>query len=393
MLQCRKILLVEDEALICLSEQRSLERFGYIVITANTGEAAVVICSNEGAIDLVLMDIDLGKGIDGTIAAGIILRERNVPVIFLSSHTEAEVVNKTEGITNYGYVVKSSSITVLDAAIKMAFKLFDATRLINQASAAYVESQRSLSDSEERYRRLFETAQDGILILDAETGKIVDVNPFLMGLMGYSKDEFTEKTIWEIGFFRDLIASKEKFQELKEKEYVRYENLPLETADGKTLTVEFVSNVYTVQEHKVIQCNVREISARTDRAAILRASEIRYRRLFETTRTGILMLDGESGQIIDVNPFLLDLLGYSKERLVEKLIWEIGLFKDVADNKETFKRIRANKITHYDDLSLETAAGGTVIVEFVCNTYDVEEQRIIQCNIRPIQPASSSRAP
>jgi PAS domain S-box-containing protein len=268
----REILLVEDEALIALAEKISLEKFGYIVITATTGEAAVVICLNENAIDLVLMDIDLGKGIDGTIAASIILRERNIPIIFLSSHTEAEVVKKTEEITNYGYIVKSSSSTVLDASIKMAFKLFDANSRINQESVACLAAQESLSDSEERYRRLFETAQDGILILDAETGNIVDVNPFLIGLMGYSREEFTEKRIWEIGFFKDIIANKKNFQELKDKQYVRYENLPLETATGKTIDVEFVSNVYTVKDDKVIQCNIREISARVYTAKALEKS-------------------------------------------------------------------------------------------------------------------------
>jgi PAS domain S-box-containing protein len=277
----RKILLVEDEALIALSEKRGLEKFGYVVITANTGEAAVVICVDEGSIDLVLMDIDLGKGIDGTIAAGIILRERNVPVIFLSSHTEAEVVNKTEGITNYGYVVKSSSITVLDAAIKMAFKLFDANRQINQGSVACSEAREFLSNSEERYRRLFETAQDGIIILEADTGVILDVNPFLVDLLGYSRDQLMEKRIWEIGFLRDVIANKDNFQELKDKGYVRYENLPLETANGQTLDVEFISNVYIVKDYKVIQCNIREISARVASAKLLERIALEKQSLFE----------------------------------------------------------------------------------------------------------------
>lgn len=386
----RKILLVEDEVLIALSEKHSLEKFGYAVVIANTGEAAVVICVDEGTIDLVLMDIDLGKGIDGTIAAGIILRERDVPVIFLSSHTEAEIVNKTEGITNYGYVVKSSSITVLDAAIKMAFKLFDANRQINQGSVACSEAREFLSNSEEHYRRLFETAQDGIIILEADTGVILDVNPFLTGLLGYSRDQLMEKRIWEIGFLRDVIANKDAFQELKNKGYVRYENLPLETANGQTLDVEFISNVYTVKDYKVIQCNIREISARKQKNDILRASEVRYRRLFETTGTGILILDGESGQILDVNPFLIDLLGYSKEQFIEKEIWEIGLFKDVANSKETFRRIQDNKVTTYENLPLETSAGMIINAKFVCNTYDVEGQKIIQCNIQNISERIAS---
>ena len=97
--------------------------------------------------------------------------------------------------------------------------------------------------SEIRYRSLFESAKDGILILDAETGKIIDVNPFLIDLLGYSKESFIKKTVWEIGFFNDIIETKEKFLELQQKEYVRYDDVPLETSDGRKIHVEFVSNL------------------------------------------------------------------------------------------------------------------------------------------------------
>ncbi|MDP3148537.1 MAG: PAS domain S-box protein [Ignavibacteria bacterium] len=116
--------------------------------------------------------------------------------------------------------------------------------------------------SETRYRCLFESSKDGILILNVETGKIVDVNPFLIEMLGYSKEEFLEKEVWEIGFFKNIVANKEKFIELQQKEYVRYENLPLETSDGRKINVEFVSNVYSVNSHKVIQCNIRDITQR-----------------------------------------------------------------------------------------------------------------------------------
>jgi two-component system CheB/CheR fusion protein len=125
------------------------------------------------------------------------------------------------------------------------------------------EANESLKISKEtRYQNLFESAKDGILILDAETGKITDVNPFLIEILGYSKEEFIEKTIWEIGFLKDIIANKDKFSELQKKEFVRYEDLPLQTADGRKINVEFISNMYTVDHQKVIQCFIRDISVR-----------------------------------------------------------------------------------------------------------------------------------
>jgi diguanylate cyclase (GGDEF)-like protein/PAS domain S-box-containing protein len=120
----------------------------------------------------------------------------------------------------------------------------------------------ALRDSEKRYRRLFESAKDGILILDADTGKVVDANPFLIQLLGYSYDELHGKHIWEIGVFKDIAASKEAFKTLQDKEYIRYEYMPLETFDGRSIDVEFVSNVYLVDHTKVIQCNIRDITER-----------------------------------------------------------------------------------------------------------------------------------
>jgi two-component system cell cycle sensor histidine kinase/response regulator CckA len=123
-------------------------------------------------------------------------------------------------------------------------------------------SEEAIRDSEARYRRLFEAAQDGILILDANTGLITDVNPFLIELLDYSREEFLGKALWEIGPFKDVAASKAAFRELQSQKFVRYDDLPLETRAGQSINVEFVSNVYRVNNKKVIQCNIRDITHR-----------------------------------------------------------------------------------------------------------------------------------
>ena len=120
----------------------------------------------------------------------------------------------------------------------------------------------ALRTSEIRYRRLFEAARDGILILDAVTLKITDVNPFMTELLGYSRDEFLGKELWEIGLFSDKEASQDAFRELQDTGYLRYEDLPLQTRRGEPREVEFVSNVYEEDTHHVIQCNIRDITDR-----------------------------------------------------------------------------------------------------------------------------------
>lgn len=119
-----------------------------------------------------------------------------------------------------------------------------------------------LAISEVSYRTLFETTKEGIIILDGITGRIKNVNPFLIELLGFSKKEFLEKEIWDIGFLKDIIKNKDNFLELQKNKYIRYGNLPLETAKGLKVEVEFISNAYEIGKTKIIQCNIRVVDYR-----------------------------------------------------------------------------------------------------------------------------------
>lgn len=189
----KTLLLVEDEAILAMSEKMQLEQFGYAVNIVNTGEKAIAAIKAMPEIDLVLMDINLGDGIDGTQAAEIILKEHDLPIVFVSSHTEREVVEKTEKITSYGYVVKNSSITVLDASIKMAFKLHLANKDVknhlekaNRLLEEKAEIERRLRKNEHNHLEAQKIAHFGNYEIDLrantakwseETFKIFDWNP------------------------------------------------------------------------------------------------------------------------------------------------------------------------------------------------------------------------
>jgi len=138
-----------------------------------------------------------------------------------------------------------------------------------------------LRDSEERYRRLFESAKDGILILDFATGTIIDANPFMTELLGYSAAELVGKELWQIGLFADKTGSEAAVRQIQETGYVRFENLPLQSNRGRTVEVEVVGNAYQEHRHQVIQCNIRDIS---ERCALDRAIDAHAATLAEIDR-------------------------------------------------------------------------------------------------------------
>jgi PAS domain S-box-containing protein len=170
----------------------------------------------------------------------------------------------------------------------------------------------ALNISEARYRRLFESAKDGILILDAETARITDANPFIAELLDYSHEELMGKELWQIGVFEDVEASKAAARELQEKRYIRYEDLPLETKAGRRINVQFVSNVYSEGDRPVIQCNIRDISDRKQAEARLREEERRFRTLVEQVRDYAIFMTDTQGRATSWNEGVRRVLGFGE---------------------------------------------------------------------------------
>jgi PAS domain S-box-containing protein/putative nucleotidyltransferase with HDIG domain len=199
---------------------------------------------------------------------------------------------------------------------------------------AQTSMQQLLKNSELRYRRLFEAAQDGILIVDAITGLINDVNPYLVNLLGYSRDEFLAMRLWDVGAFKDLEANRASFLDWQKEKFVRYNDLPLRSKDGQLVQVEFISNVYLVGEEKVIQCNIRDIRDRKatvvalqDKAAArlsLRESQQAHGLLIDKLPVGVIIRAADS-RVVLCNPEAAQLLGIPADQLVGKMDRELEL--------------------------------------------------------------------
>lgn len=273
----KRILLVEDEYLPAMLEKKNLETLGYYVEHISSGKDAIQkILNKDKSFDVILMDIDLGSGMDGTQAAEEILKVKDIPIVFLSSHTEIEIVQKTEKITSYGYVVKNSGIVVLDASIKMALKLY--------------HQKCEYRKSEKRIRELFERSRDGLVTVD-RSGSFLNANQAYCDMLGYSLKELKEMENfyiitpekWREWEHKEIVENrllKDGFSRLYEKEYIR--------KDGTVFPIELQAySVFDTEGNiQYIWGVVRDITERKKAEKELRNSEERFRSIIAVSNTG-----------------------------------------------------------------------------------------------------------
>ena len=176
------------------------------------------------------------------------------------------------------------------------------------------------------FSSIFESSEEGILILDAESGQIIDANVSLIKMIGFNYEELVGKELWEIGVFKNIATSKDAFAELQNKEHIRFDNMPLETKAGISLDVEFVSNVYVVGQKKFVLCLIRDISDRKKIEEALKVSRQFYFAMFEKNQAVQLLIDPTTGNITDANSAAAQFYGYSLEQFKSMNLSDISTF-------------------------------------------------------------------
>ena len=250
------LLIVEDEAAHAEAIRRPFDANGAKVdlrVAGTLREYREMIIAQLP--DLALVDLNLPDGRATEILTHP-AADAPFPILVMTAFGNEPTVVEVMRAGALDYVVKSpEAFAAMPQTVARALREWRLLQKHKQAEAA-------LRASEIRYRRLFETTKDGILIVDAGTGMVMDVNPFLIELLGFTHEEFLGKKIWELGVFKDIVANQENFAELKQKEYIRYEDLALETSTGRRIEVEFISTVYQGNGRKYIQCSIRDITER-----------------------------------------------------------------------------------------------------------------------------------
>ena len=239
-----------------------------------------------------------------------------------------------------------------------------------------------IQNAETRSHQIFESSKEGILILDAITGQITDANPSLIELIGFNYDELVGKELWEIGVFKNIAASKGAFIELQNKEYIRFEDMPLETKAGNSIDVEFVSNVYMVDTNKVILCHIRDISDRKKADKALQESGQLYYAMFEKNQTPQLLIDPINGNIIDVNSAASLFYGYSVEEFKLMTLSDISTFR-TEKILEEMKKFTITGPSHFEFIH-KLASGETCDIEIYTSPLSINGQAVLISTINDI---------
>jgi PAS domain S-box-containing protein len=367
----KTILLVEDEAIIALAEKRALERYGYSVVVAHSGEKAITRMKQTPGIDLILMDIDLGAGMDGTEVAAVILENHNLPVVFLSSHAEPEIVERTEKITSYGYVVKNSSITVLDASIKMAFKLFKARE--------------TLMESEALYSNLMENSIDAVYLL-SETGKVLNVNKVACGMIGYTRQELLNLSIDDIDPNYPSNLFVDFWNDKPEGSTILFETVHAHR-DGHRIPVEVNGIFFRLKGFKYLFGVARDLTERKRRDAALRESEEKYRSLFNYSNDAIFVhemdADGHPGRNLEVNEQACRLLQYSREELLSMSIRDFAADTQASSSADHARELMEKKHLVFQTKDLRRD-GVAIPVEVSAYVYEEAGRHFVVSSVRDI---------
>lgn len=350
----KTILLVEDDRLVAMLEKKTLEAAGYTVVTVSTGEDAVARLAqderiDDERIDLVLMDIDLGPGIDGTEAAERILSQHDLPVVFLSSHTEPEVVEKTEGIGSYGYIVKNSGDTVLLASIRMAFRLHEARVQLNAASEQKDRAVRDLGI-------VFDSVPAMIWQKDLQ-GRFLRVNKPWCETVGVSREEILGKTAYDAFPEHLAAASVAEDQEILRSGVPRLGSIkPYPTKDGDPGWIRTDKMVFTDERGEVAGVIGFAVDITEQRQAeeALRESEARNNAIVRAI-PDLVFVHERSGKYLDCHAFDEDLL--VAERLIGSTVQEALPEETAQKFLEAFERAATTQEVSVIEYSLQVPAG------------------------------------
>ncbi|MFN3660702.1 MAG: PAS domain-containing protein, partial [Brevinematales bacterium] len=322
-----RLLLVEDEGIIALAQKKELERFGYEVEVAFHAEEGIIKATTLNPLDLILMDLDLGEEKDGVLVAREILARREIPIVFLSSHVEPEVVEKIESMISYGYVVKSSGMMVLHTSIRMALRLFESRQRERERTRELEIITERLRLNEDRLYKTMLAINDGIWDWNLRTNEVY-YSPRYYTMSGYEVDEFPHRP--EEFFSRvhpdDILRVQKEVEKHFNGEVERFVlEFRFRRKDNSWQWI--LARGYIVERNERGQ-PVRFLGTHTDISDRKQAEQAllehknRYEAIVSQSFDGIGLFSSD-GKVIEWNNKIAEITGISREEALGKYVWEV----------------------------------------------------------------------
>ncbi len=381
----KTILLVEDETIIAMSERLLLEKAGYRVVVSPTGEDALKLVREAEAVDLVLMDIDLGEGMDGTDAAERILEIRALPVVFLTSHSEKEMVDRVKGITRYGYVLKSSGKFVLLESISMAFELFDAHRAMADEIEIRAKAEDHLAERNTFIETILDNLPIGLAVNYIDEGRAVYMNRRFQEIYGWPEEILTDiarffEHVYPDPEYRAQITGR-VMEDIASGDPARmhWEDIRISRQDGSTAVVS-ATNI-PIHEQNFMISTVEDV---TERAT---TSEL-YRNIVRTATEGFLLI-GPRGRIVDANDAYCGMTGYNYEELDELSVSDIEAAERPEETQVHIRKILAEGSDRF--LSRHRRKDGSVLDVDVSVTAVPAARDLMVCFVRDATESQAAR--
>lgn len=360
-----EVLLIDDDEMLLEISKEFLELDESIKIDTAVSYNVAVDMIKFKKYDVIISDYQMNHktGID-------LLKElkaiNNIPFILFTGKSREEVAIEA---------LNSGATFYLQKGVHPASQFAELTNMIKQAHYRH-SAEISLKESEERYRRLFEAAQDGIFLINSSTGKIFDANPYIIKLTGYSLEELIGKNLWEIGFIKDKIIAQDSFSELINKKYVRYLNIPLQHKNGEMRHVEFVSNVYTAGGEEIIQCNIRDNTDRFLAEEALEASEQKYRLIFSGSPDAISVTRMSDGLIVSANDGFSKIAGAPLEEIIGKSSRDINVYKNWEYRVAIAEELKTKGNVNNREIEFNTKRG-EIIGSMSASVIDMNDEKYI----------------
>ncbi len=327
----KKLLLAEEGKKEALNRVKILEESGYTVVHTQNGESAIHVIQNDPSINLILIDTELDKGLNGIETAGKLLKIRNLPILFLTADTEKSTIELIKSITRYGYVIKNSGALILNSLIDTAFELFEAHRTIELKS-------RIADENERTFARIFHTSSVLMSVSTIEDGTYIEVNETFLNILGFKREEIIGRKSTDLNIWADKNDRAAAVAILKEEGCLRHFETKIRAKNGSIRYGLFSVDFIELRGERCMLSTMTDITENKIAQEAVKRSEENFKKIFEQAIVGIANVS-VNGDFLELNSRFCEITGYTMDELLNMNYVDITHPDDLKIDEDCISKV------------------------------------------------------